>query len=108
MGMNIATQNGHSLMGKVEDKKEESKVVKSDDLLKLSKKTTSLSSGTGKTTRYTKDQILQIYKNLGNFKSPLLDAKQHGLKSENIKYLESIVNNDPNVVLESIKEMAPS
>jgi hypothetical protein len=105
MGMNIATQNGHSLMGKVDDTKEESKVANSDDVLKLAKKSTSTSSG--KTIRYNKDQILQIYKNLGNFKSPLIGAGKNGLKPENIKFLELIVNNDPNVVLESFKEMPP-
>lgn len=41
MGMNIATQNGHTLMGSVEETKEESKVAKSDDVLKLSKKSSS-------------------------------------------------------------------
>ena len=66
-----------------------------------------MGSSSTKSIRYTKDQILQIYKDLGNFKSPVLDAHQRGVDPDNIKYLDMIMNNEANVVLQSMIEMPP-
>lgn len=57
--------------------------------------------------RYTKEQILKIYKGLGDFKSPLLNLSQYGVKGENKWYLELTMNPEPNVVLQSMKELPP-
>ena len=81
--------------------------MSASDMPMLVKKQSS-SASAGKTTRYTKDQILQIYKSLGNFKSPMIDAEKNGVNPENLKFLDSIINKDPNVVLESLKDLPPA
>ena len=54
--------------------------------LKLDKKTSSQAKAP-KTTRFTKDQILQIYRGLGDFKSPLTNTAKYGTKASNDKFL---------------------
>lgn len=60
-----------------------------------------------KTIRFTKDQILKIYKGLGDFKSPLDHTEKYEIKNSNNQFLELIMNEDPNVVLQTMKELPP-
>lgn len=57
--------------------------------------------------RYTKEQILKIYKGLGDFKSPLSNTVKYKVNGDNEQYLELIMNTEPNVVLQSMKELPP-
>ena len=74
----------------------------------MKKQSSTMGIGPSKPTRYTKEHILQIYKDLGNFKSPLLDAHQRGVDPDNIKFLDMIMNDEANVVLQSVKELPPT
>lgn len=49
--------------------------------------------------RYTKEQILKIYKGLGDFKSPLSNTVKYKVDGNNEQYLELVMNTEPNVVL---------
>ena len=101
MGMNVDSKNSQEDMLIPKQPKEESKAgPQSSSVPELVKKqSSSICSSSTKSIRYTKDQILQIYKDLGNFKSPVLDAHQRGVDPDNIKYLDMIMNHEANVVL---------
>lgn len=78
-----------------------------DASLKLSKRASSSPGKNPRTMRYTKDQILKIYKGLGDFKSPLTNSKKYGVEKDNKQYLDLIMNAEPNVVLQTMKELPP-
>lgn len=71
------------------------------------KKRSSSPSKIPKTMRYTKDQILKIYKGLGDFKSPLTSIGKYEIEEENDQYLDLIMNTEPNVVLHSMRDLPP-
>lgn len=77
--------------------------------LTLAKKGSTASKGpkTSASLYYKKEQILQIYRGLGDFKSPLSNPSRYGTKPENEQYLELLLNPEPNVVLQSMKELPP-
>lgn len=56
-----------------------------------------------KTIRYSKDAILQIYRGMGQFKSPMIDADPKVKKC-----LEMLMNEAPNVVLANLKDLPPA
>jgi len=100
MGMNIqskadlAAAKGTKLNFDAEESKQISPVApgpsdgtqnEAKDL--IPKKSPSQTTNAKKALRYTKDQILQIYKGLGNFKSPLANPEQFDIKEENKQYL---------------------
>lgn len=58
-----------------------------------------------KTLRYSKDQILQIYKGLGNFISPLDEPSKYEIKS--VDALKLILNAEANVVLNCMRDLPP-
>ena len=74
--------------------------------LKLAKRTSSPGK-IPKTIRFTKDQILKIYRGLGDFKSPLTNTSKYEIEAENNEFLELIMNSEPNVVLQTMKELPP-
>lgn len=47
--------------------------------------------------------ILQIYKSMGNFKSPMDNADEFGIPTENVKYLNQLLNREANVLLHAMK-----
>lgn len=74
--------------------------------LKLAKRTSSPGK-VPRTIRFTKDQILKIYRGLGDFKSPLTNAAKYEIEVESDQFLELIMNAEPNVVLQTMKELPP-
>lgn len=116
MGMNIQSKadlekvKGKKLNFDSEEKKQSSPVAPAPNDEKTPNDGKDLSlkkiqSQGKKTLRYTKDQILQIYKGLGNFKSPLANPDKFEVRAENLKYLNLLLNSEPNVVLQTMKDL---
>lgn len=97
MGMNIPQKKVGGAPGpEIGNSAEKIKKMNSDD-----------NSGK-KSIRYTKDQILEIYKGLGQFRSPLNDCEHFKIAGPNSHYLSLILNKNPNVVLQNLKDLAPA
>jgi len=98
MGMNIAN---HNPINKEDQKENQGPPAgaAAKEALTLEKK----DSSKKKTIRYSKEAILQIYRGMGQFQSPLVDADPKVKK-----YLEILMNENPNVVLPSLKDLPPA
>ena len=78
MGMNIATQNGHSPSGKVLERPEESKSSPPPADAKVPK-----------TQRYSKDNLYQIFRGIQALTPPKCKGE------ENVRILSSLLNREP-------------
>lgn len=96
MGMNIPNQNAATKEGQPAAEAPPSPPKGTV----LEKQKSTKDQNRPKTLRYTKEQILQTYRGMGQFKSPLITAD-----GKTKPYLELLLNDQPNVVLQSFKEL---
>ena len=96
MGMNIPNQNA----GSKEGQPGADAAPSPPKGVVLEKQKSTKDQNRAKTLRYTKEQILQTYRGMGQFKSPLTTAD-----GKTRQYLAILLNDQPNVVLQSFKEL---
>lgn len=59
-----------------------------------------------KAKKYTRSEMLSIYKELGNFQCPTENPERYSIKHENLEILRKLVNPAANVVLKCMNSEA--